>query len=127
MSIPYTYSLYDASDKRAVVKEVKGIISYSDNELLFEFKVYNMQGSSTSNLNKFSIDIDQLKNVRFKKGFFRSNLIIEANKMAFLDPLPGSEQGLIKLKVKRANKNEAVNFSAKLNLILSKNILDEME
>ncbi|MEX0608409.1 MAG: hypothetical protein WD016_03755 [Balneolaceae bacterium] len=125
MSIPYSYFLKDSADEKGNGKEVKGIISYANNELLFEFKVYNLQGSSTSNLNKFSIDIDQLKEVNFKKGFFRNNLIIEANKKAFLDPLPGSNQGRIKLIIERAYKNEMSDFSERLNLIMEKGKVGE--
>lgn len=127
MSIPYNYSIYDTSEQKTEVKEVKGIISYADDELLFEFKVYNMYGKSISSLNKFSIDLDQLKRISFKRGFFRNSLVIEANKMAFLDPLPGSNQGSIMLKIARANKNEAINFSSKINLYLSQKRLDEMD
>lgn len=127
MSIPFTYSLYESSEQKTVVKEVKGIISFANDELLFEFKVYNVYGKSISSLNKFSIDIDQLKRVYFKKGFFRNILVIEASTMAFLDPLPGSEQGMIKLNTKREHRNEAARFSSTLNLILSQKRLDEME
>lgn len=129
MSIPYKYSMYEADDVNVKVKEVKGIISYSADELLFEYKVYDAMGNGISNLSKFGIHIDNIKKVEYKKGFplTGGKLIIEANKWAFLEPLPGSEQGRIKLKIKRRDKGEAIRMSTKLNLYMSQKRLDDMD
>lgn len=129
MSIPFNYSMYEASDVTAKVKEVKGILSFIDGELLFEYKVYDMYGNSLSNLSKFSIHLDHIKRMQFRKGFFftASKLIIEARQWAFFEPLPGSEQGIVKLNIKRTDKNEAIRFSTKMNLYMSRKRLDDME
>lgn len=122
MSMPYHYSL----DTNFESKEVKGVLSFLDDELLFEFKVYDMYGNATSSLNKFAINVEQLKRLHFKKGFFSGKLILEARQMAFFEPIPGSEQGVIKLNIKRADRDEAVRFSTRLNLYLSQKRLDEL-
>ncbi|WP_103663597.1 hypothetical protein [Gracilimonas amylolytica] len=129
MSIPYNYSMYESDDLNVKVKEVKGIISYSDDELLFEYKVYDAMGNGLSNLSKFAIHIDNIKKMKYKKGFLFTGgkLIVEADKWAFLEPLPGSVQGKIKLNVKRRDKGEAIRLSTKLNLYMSQKRLDEMD
>lgn len=129
MSIPYNYSMYEADDVNIKVKEVKGILTFMDGELLFEYKVYDMYGNGLSNLSKFAIQLDHIKRIQFKKGFLfsSSKLVLEANQWAFFEPLPGSEQGLIKLNIKRNDKNEAIRFSTKLNLYMSQKRLDDMD
>ncbi|MDR9419361.1 hypothetical protein [Gracilimonas sp.] len=129
MSIPYSYSMYEASDAEVKVKEVKGVISAMDREILFEYKVYDMYGNALSNLSKFSIDVNQIKRIQFKKGFpfTGGKLILVASQWAFFEPLPGSDQGKITLKIKRRDRDAAVRFSTKLNLYQSQKRLDEMD
>jgi hypothetical protein len=73
--------MYENFDVEVQVKEVKGVISVIDREILFEYKVYDMYGNALSNLSKFSIDVDQIKRIQFKKGFLFSGgkLVLEAN------------------------------------------------
>lgn len=129
MSIPYSYSMYEASDADVKVKEVKGVISAIDQEILFEYKVYDMYGNALSNLSKFAIDADQIKKFEFKKGlpFTGGKLIVESSKWAFFEPLPGSDQGRISLKIKRRDRDAAIRFSTKMNLYMSQKRLDDME
>ncbi|HET8864827.1 MAG TPA: hypothetical protein VFM80_03950 [Gracilimonas sp.] len=117
MSIPYKYSMYEGTDLNKF-KEVKGILSFADNELLFEYKVYDASGNGISNLSKFAIQLDNLKSIQYKKGFLFTGgkLIIKANQWAFFEPLPGSDQGVIKLNITRRDKSEAIRMSTKLNL-----------
>lgn len=129
MSIPYNYSIYETSEADTKVKEVKGILSFTDNELLFEYKVYDVYGNGLSNLSKFAIQLDNLKHIRYKKGFLFTGgkLIIGANKWAFFEPLPGSDQGVIKLNINRRDRGEAIRMSTKLNLYMSQQRLDDMD
>ena len=129
MSIPFNYSMYETKDVQVKVKEVKGILSFMDRELLFEYKVYDMQGNALSNLSKFSIQLEHIKRLKYKKGFLFTGgkLILEANQWAFFEPIPGSDQGVLKLKIKRRDKNEAIRFSTKMNLYMSQQRLDDMD
>lgn len=130
MSIPYNYSIYEqSSDVDIRVKEVKGILSFIDGALLFEYKVHDMYGNGLSNLSKFSLKLEHLKRMKYKKGFpfTGGKLILEANQWAFFEPLPGSDQGTVKLNIKRRDKNEAIRFSTKMNLYMSRNRLDNMD
>lgn len=126
MSLAYHYSLYNPSDAN-IMKEVRGVLSIEGEEIMFEYKVYDMMGTAISTLNKFSFDVRYLKDIHVKKGLFKTKLIIQSTKMVFLDPLPGSSQGRIALDVKRADRNEALSFSSKLNLALSERRLKEMD
>lgn len=128
MSIPYKYSMYEGTELNKF-KEVKGILSFSDNELLFEYKVYDAYGNGISNLSKFAIQLDNIKSIQYKKGFLFTGgkLIIKANQWAFFEPLPGSDQGVVKLNIERRDRNEAIRISTKLNLYLSQQRLDDMD
>jgi hypothetical protein len=72
--------------------------------------------------------VDQVKRIQFKKGlpFTGGEIILEADKWAFFEPLPGSDQGSITLKVKRRDRDAAIRFSTKLNLYISQKRLDDM-
>lgn len=120
--------MYEADEVNMKVKEVKGILSFIDGELLFEYKVYDMYGNSISNLSKFSIQLDHVKRIQYKKGFpfTGGKMILEANQWAFFEPLPGSDQGIVKINIKRNDKNEAIRFSTKMNLYMSRKRLDDM-
>ncbi len=124
MSIPYHYKMPDSGSNQK--KEVKGILSFIDNELLFEYKVYDQAGQSISNLAKFSIQLSQISQILYKKGFLWSGgkLVIEAKHQPFFEPLPGSRQGIIKLNINRADKAETIRFSTKMNLYMSRNLAD---
>lgn len=126
MSLAYNYSLMDpASD--VPYKEVRGVLSVVGEELLFEYKVYDGAGQAISSLNKFSILVNYIKRTHYKKGFLQSKLIIEAKQMGFMGPLPGSDQGSVRLNIKRANRDDAVDFSTKINIALSERKLKDME
>lgn len=129
MSIPYYYPIKETSDTNKKEKQVKGILSFIDGELLFEYKVYDEHGNSLSNLSKFSIQLENIHRMQFKKGFLfsGSKLIIEAKKGAFLEPLPGSKQGEISMNIKRNDREEAIRFSGKMNLYMSQQHLDETD
>ncbi len=126
MSVAYEYSLLQQNDHQTPYKYVKGVLSIEGEELLFEFKVYDPAGNVLSTLNKFSINVEYLKNIDFKKGLFSGRLSIETTKMVFLDPLPGSLQGRITLKISRSDRNYAHDFAQKLRIALSERKLKEL-
>ena len=126
MSLAYHYSLYNASGGYEM-KEVRGVLSIEGEEIMFEYKLYDAMGTAISTLNKFAFDVRYLQNIHTKKGLFKTKLIIQSTKMVFLDPLPGSSQGRIALDIKRSDRNEALNFSSKLNLALSERRLKELD
>lgn len=126
MSVAYEYSLLQQNDHQAPYKHVKGVLSIEGEELLFEFKVYDPAGNMLSTLNKFSINVEYLKHIDFKKGLFSGRLTIETTKMVFLDPLPGSSQGRITLKISRSDRNYAHDFAQKLRIALSERKLKEL-
>lgn len=127
MSFAYHYSILD-SDQKPAYKQIKGVLSIEGEELLFEYKLYDQTGTVISTLNKFSIDVQYLKDITFKKGWIKGGkLTIETSKMVFLEPLPGSALGKIALNVKREDRKNAHDFVQKLNIALSERRLDELD
>lgn len=126
MSFAFHYSLLNPNETPPL-KHVKGVLSIEDEELLFEYKLYNPQGNVLSTLNKFSINVEYLKSIELMKGLFKAKLIIRTNQMVFLDPLPGSKQGSITLEIKREDRNHAQDFASKLKIALSERKLRDLE
>ena len=126
MSFAYHYDLYNPADEQPV-KTVKGVLSIEGEELLFEYKLYDPAGTVISTLNKFSLQVDFLKKIMFKKSLFSSKMIIETSQMVFLDPIPGSSQGKILLKINREDRNQAQDFATKLNIALSERRLKDLD
>lgn len=130
MSIPFYYpNKHEAGSGSPSKKEVRGILSFIDRELLFEYKVYDADGNALSNLSKFSIQLDHIKHLNFHKGFLflDSTLEIEANMWAFFEPLPGSHEGKIRLRIRRPDRNEAQRFTKKMNFYRSGATTDRRE
>ena len=119
MSFAYHYDLETASGNDPY-KIIKGILSIDEEELLFEYKLYDQTLTSISTLNKYSINVDLLKSIRFKKTLFNNYVIIETDSTVFLDPLPGSSNGTIHLKIDREHKNQAEDFCSKINVALER-------
>ena len=124
MSFAYHYTLAD-SDDSPLKKTIKGVLSIEGEELLFEFKLYDLQGNVISTLNKFSINVEFLKNIELMKGLFKAKLLIRTSQKVFLDPLPGSSQGSITLEIKREDRNKAQDFTSKLKSALTERKLRE--
>ncbi len=126
MSFAYHYELYDEAHE-GVIKTVKGVLSIDGEELLFEYKLYDMMDTVISTLNKFSLNVDYLKKVMYKRGIFQSKMIIEATRFVFLEPIPGSQQGKITLKIARSDRDQAQEFATKLNIALTERRLRDMD
>lgn len=124
MSIAYQYTLANSDDLNEK-KAVKGVLSIEGEELLFEFKLYDVQGQVLSTLNKFSINVEFLKSIELMKGLFKAKLLIRTTQNVYLNPLPGSTQGSITLEIKREERNKAQDFTSKLKAALSERKLRE--
>jgi hypothetical protein len=107
---------YQCELKKTTAEDVlvQGVISVEGEEILFEYKLYDQHGVSTSTLNKYSITVDVLKSVRYQKSLFTAYLIIETTNPVFLQPLPGSEQGKLPLIIPRIDRKQAQEFSIKM-------------
>ncbi len=119
MSFAYHYELDSATGSEAY-KMLKGILSIDGEELLFEYKLYDKSMTSISTLNKYAITVDLLKSIRYKKTLFNGYVIVETKSSVFLDPLPGSSQGTIQLKIDREHRNQAEDFCSKINIALER-------
>lgn len=126
MSFAFSYSVLNPSETPPL-KNVKGVLSIDGEELLFEYKLYDAQGTVVSTLNKFSILVEFLESIELMKGLFKAKLIIRTTQMVFLNPLPGSKQGSITLEIKREDRALAQDFTSKLKTALSERKLRDLE
>lgn len=119
MSFAYSYEVQQ-TDGQVTYKTINGILSIDGEELLFEYKLYDQTRTSISVLNKYSINVDLLKSIRFKKTLFSAYVIIETDRPVFLDPLPGSSKGVIHLQIDRDHRKQAEDFCSKINIALER-------
>jgi len=119
MSFAFHYGI-DQSSGDITFKTVNGVLCVEGEELLFEYKLYDQTRTSISTLNKYSINVDLLASIRFKKTLFNNYVVIETDKSVFLDPLPGSSNGKIQLKIDREHRKQAEDFCSKINVALEK-------
>ena len=119
MSFAYSYEVQE-TDGQVTYKTINGVLSVDGEELLFEYKLYDETRTSISTLNKYGINVDLLKSIRFKKTLFSSYVIIETVQPVFLDPLPGSSKGLVHLQIDREHRKQAADFCSQINVALKR-------
>ncbi len=117
MSLAYWYEVQNI-DVDVNYKSIRGVLSVEGEQLLFEYKLYNKSRTAISALNKYAIEVDILKSLRFKKTLFNAYLIIETVQTVFLEPLPGSSKGMINLHIDRSDRRAAEDFCTKINIAL---------
>ncbi len=119
MSFAYNYEVQQ-TDGQVTYKTINGVLSIEGEELLFEYKLYDQTRTSISVLNKFSFNVDLVQSIRFKKTLFSAYVIIETVRPVFLDPLPGSSNGVIHLQIDRDHRKQAEDFCTQINVALQK-------
>ncbi len=119
MSFAYSYEVQQ-TEGQITYKTINGVLSIDGEELLFEYKLYDQTRTSISVLNKYAINVDLLKSVRFKKTLFSAYVIIETEKPVFLDPLPGSSNGIVHLQIDRDHRKQAEDFCTQINVALKR-------
>ena len=108
--------------------ETDGLLSFDADSLKLEFQTKDsIFGVIKSNIKKVFIPLDKIRNIEFKKGFFKDKLFIYTNSLDVVKKLPGGEGNEIKLILKKKNRIDTRNFSSKVNLLISENRLNELE
>lgn len=74
-----------------------------------------------------TIPFSDLVDIRLKKGWFSSRIILEATSMKVFEKLPGANPAESELKVKRKNKQEAERLVSQARMQLSEYKLDQFE
>lgn len=108
--------------------EAKGLLKIQKEGLQMEFEVQDaFFGLMNSGIRTIRVPFGQLQSIRFKKGWFRGSIILEAKTMRVFEALPGSEQGTSTLRVKRKDREAAQNLISKARLRLSEQRLEELD
>ena len=122
-SIPFESVDYNHGLKRA-----KGLFKLGQGGIELEYQEQDsFIGIIKSDLRTIHLPYEELEAIEFKKGWFSAKVMLKTSSMALLEELPGNEQGICTLKVKRRHWNEAQNTISKARIALSEHKLDQLE
>ena len=106
----------------------KGLLKVKEDGLHFEFEVKDsFVGLVTSGVQSSVVSYADLEDLRFEKGWWSAKIILEGTSMKVFEDLPGSEQGRLKLKVKRSDREDAQNAVSSARVHLSEYKLKELD
>lgn len=106
----------------------KGLLKVKEEGLLFEFEVEDsFLGLIKSGVKTQNVSYRELENVRFEKGWWNGKIILEGTSMQIFEDIPGSEQGRLRLKVKRSNRDDAQNAVSSARVHLSEQKINELD
>jgi len=109
-------------------QKASGLIKLEEEQILCEFRVVDaFLGMIKSDVKETRIPLSDLHSVKFKKGFFRSKIIFEAQSLRVFDRVPGSEQGEWEVSIKRKDRDEARDLVSKIRLALSEMRLRDLD
>lgn len=106
----------------------EGLLKVRADDLHLEFEVKdNFLGLIKSGVRSAVIPYADLEDLRFKKGWWNAQIILEGRSMKVFEDLPGSEQGRMKLKVKRSDRTDAQNVVSSARVHLSEEKLERLD
>jgi hypothetical protein len=109
-------------------QEAKGLMKVKEDGLYLEFEVKDsFVGLITSGVRSAVISYADLEDVRFEKGWWFGKIILEGMSMKVFEDLPGSEQGRVRFKVKRSDRDDAKNAVSSARVHLSEQKLKELD
>lgn len=106
----------------------KGLLKVKEDGLHLEFEVQDsFVGLIKSGVKTSVISYSDLENIRFEKGWWNGKIILEGASMKVFENFPGSEQGRLRLKVNRSNRDDAQNAASSARVHLSEHKLKELD
>lgn len=106
----------------------RGLLKVKEEGLHFEYEVQDsFFGLIKSSIKTELISYQNLENIRFEKGWWHGKIILEGSSMKVFEVFPGSEQGRLRLKVKRSNRDDAQNTVSSARVHLSEQKLKELD
>ena len=119
---------FESVDYNHGLKLAKGLLKVSGDGIELEYREQDsFVGVIKSDLRTIHIPYEDLEAIEFEKGWFSAKILLKTSSMALLEKLPGNEQGICTLKVKRRHREEAKNTSSKARIALSEQKLDQLE
>ena len=96
--------------------------------IVLEYRVADaVLGILKSRVHDIHIPFDEIENIQFKNGWFRKRIFIQTYSLHSQASLPGSEGGIIRLKVTRQDKESALETISRINLHISESRLERMD
>lgn len=118
---------FEIPDVNMGFKKATGLVNLSGEELVLEFQEEDaFIGVFQSDVKEVRIPLDQLQEIRFKKGWFSSKLILEARSLKVFRELPGSGHK-VTLKIKRGDRKDADRLISKIRLAKSEQQLRDLD
>lgn len=106
----------------------KGLLKVKEDGLHLEFEVKDgFVGLITSGVQSSVVSYADLEDLHFEKGWWSGKIILEGTSMKVFEDLPGSEQGRLKLKVKRSDRDDAQNAVSSARVHLSEHKLEQLD
>lgn len=101
-AVPFT--LPDAND----FVEASGLLRYDSSGVHLEFQTKDaLFGVIKSNVKSVHITHEQLRDLRYRKSWFWHYIIVQAKDMKSIANIPGAESGQVRLKIKKADVDQA--------------------
>lgn len=108
--------------------EVQGLLSVYEESILLEFeRKEEVFGKNKSALKEVRIPYSDLEEMEWKKGFFRSKIILVGKTMRSLNDVPGAEQGRLVMNVKRKDRDDAERVASRVRLRISEERLNSLD
>lgn len=106
----------------------EGLLKLTENGIELEFEIKDaILGVINSGVKTVTLDYEELKDIRFKKGWFSAKVFLEGNSMRVFEKLPRSEQAVCVLKIKRKDREDARNIVSRAKVYLSEQKLSRLD
>lgn len=97
----------------AVVTESEGLIKFEEGRLVLEYETKDaFFGSFKSEVKEVPIMPDDVADVRYRTGIFKTELAIRARSLKTFEKVPGAKNGEVRLRFKRRNRADAEELAA---------------
>lgn len=107
--------------------ESSGIVRLEARQLVMEYQSRDaVLGVVKSSVNEVRLSLNDIQHITFKKGLFSNTLRIQAKAMRAFEKVPGSVQGAVELKIKRADRKNADYMVSAANLRMSEMKLEAL-
>jgi hypothetical protein len=92
----------------AVVTESEGLIKFEEGRLVLEYQTKDaFFGTFRSEVKELEIPPDDVSSITFKRGLFKTELMIRAKTMKKFGDVPGAKLGQVKLRFRKRHRAEA--------------------
>lgn len=119
---------FEITDINHGFQVAKGLLKLRKDGVELEFEIRDaILGVISSGVKSVHLMYKDLESIRFKKGWWNAKIILEAHSLRIFKDIPGSEQGISTLRVKRKNRKEAHNIISTARMHLSEHKLDQLD